>query len=275
MNFWIKLLSILDVQMTTPTAWGGFHILSWVLALTAAISLCLLYKHRKISVRTVLLAVSITVIVAEIYKQINYSFSYTDGIQFNYQWYAFPWQFCSTPMYAGLLAGILHKGKLHRPLCAYLATYAVFAGLCVMIHPGDVFIETVGINIQTMLCHGSMITLGIFLFYSKHVVARPKTLLYALPIFAGAVLIAAILNEVAYQAELLKEHTFNMFYISPHCDPHLPVYSSVQEVVPYPFCLIIYVAVFTLAAFAVLLLAMGIEQLGKYVASKRQASSEA
>ena len=68
------------------------------------------------------------------------------------------------------------------------------------------------------------------------------------------------LNEWAYRTGLLEEHYFNMFYFSPYADPHLPLYSAVQNAlgVANPLSFIIYVAAFTLASYLVLLLAMGI-----------------
>ena len=268
MEFWRKVLEIMDADMTTPTMYGWFHILFFALSIAAAILLCFLYKKGYITnVRRVVLVVAITVIVLEIYKQINYSFSYSDGIAFDYQWYIFPWQFCSTPMYIGLLAG-LTKGKFHDYMCCFLSTFAVFAGAAVMFYPGDVFIGTIGINIQTMICHGSMITVGIFLFYTNHVKAEWKTLFKAIPVFAGCVTVAVILNEVGHAAGLTEDHFFNMFYISRHEDGHLPVYSSVQEVVPYPWCLILYLIGFTAAAGIMLLLAMGIKKLAAVIGRK-------
>ena len=197
----------------------------------------------------------------EIYKQINYSFSYENGVTFDYQWYAFPWQFCSTPMYVGLLAGLTRKGKIHDAACAFLATYAIFAGLAVMVYPGDVFTGTAGINIQTMICHGTMLPIGAYLYATGHVKLDHKTILKALPIFAVALGIAVAMNEVAYQTGLLQTETFNMFYVSPHCDPHLPVYSLVQQVLPFPWCLMVYILGFTAAAYIMLLGAMGIKAL--------------
>jgi hypothetical protein len=47
-----------------------------------------------------------------------------------------------------------------------------------------------------------------------------------------------------------------LFFISPHCEPSLPVYSLVQEVVPYPWCAFLYIGGFSLAAYLVLLMAM-------------------
>ncbi len=262
MTFWETVLRLLDAQMDTPTPYGWFHLLSFLLSILAAVYLCVRHKNDPPErVRTVVLVVATIVTVLEIYKQINYSFSYENGITFDYQWYIFPWQFCSTPMYVGLLAGLTKKGKLHDALCAFLATYAVFAGLGVMFYPTTVFIGTIGINIQTMICHGSMIFIGAYLFATGHVKLEHKSILKALPVFAVAVLVAVVMNEIAYQSGLLATEDFNMFFISPYCDPHLPVYSLVQGVIPFPWCLMIYILGFTAAAYIVLLLAMGIGHL--------------
>ena len=71
------------------------------------------------------------------------------------------------------------------------------------------------------------------------------------------------LNEWAHRTGLLEEHYFNMFYFSPYTDPHLPVYSDVQNAlgVDNPLSFVVYVAAFTLAAYLILLIAMGIRAL--------------
>ena len=273
MEFFGALIEFLDAEMETPTMYGWFHLLFWGLTLGATVLLCVLHKRNPSEkrVRAVVFGVALTVFILEIYKMINYSFSYENGeILFEYQWYAFPWQFCSTPMYAGLLTGIFRKGRVHNALCAFLATYAIFAGAAVMFYPGDVFISTVGINIQTMICHGSMITVGIYLWYSGYVKAEHKTILGAVCVFTAAIVVAIILNEIAYVSGILEAgHNFNMFYISPHCDPHLPVYSDVQRLVPYPFCLFIYIGAFSLVAYLILLAVMGIKTLAHHISVKK------
>lgn len=259
-----NVLDFLDSRMTEPSPYGWFHLLWFALSIIAAVILCVFLKDSKKYAPRIILVTAILVTLLEVYKQINYTFSF-DGtaITTNYQWYAFPWQFCSTPMYVGLLAGIIRRGKVHESLCAYLATYAVFAGACVMFYPNDVFISTIGINIQTMICHGSMLTVGIYLLSTDYVKLEHKTILKAMPVFCAAVFIAVILNEIAYRTGLLSTEDFNMFFISPYCDPHLPVYSSVQAIVPFPWCLMIYIAAFTLASYLILPAAMGIRRLFK------------
>lgn len=258
------LFEIMDLRMTTPTWWGWFHILWLLLTVGVTVLLCMLYKRGKIkNPVSVVFYTALIVIVLEIYKQIQYSFSYDGGVEFDFQWYAFPWQFCSMPMYVGLLAG-LTRGKLQNALLSFLATFAVFAGTCVMIYPGDVYTSSVWINIQSMVCHASMIVIGVFLYYTGAVKAEHKTILGGMSVFAVAVVMAVILNELAVVVGIVPNETFNMFFVSRHCDPSLPVYSSVQAVVPYPWCLFIYIAGFTAAAYIMLLIAM----LVKKIASK-------
>lgn len=261
MSFLQTILRILDADMIKPEMYGWFHILS--LVLTGLVTVLLCKYSKKLQPRKVVLVTAIVVSLLEIYKQVNYSFSYTEGISFDYQWYAFPFQFCSTPMYIGLLAGLTKKGKLHDAANAYLATYAVFAGVCVMLYPSTVFISTIGINIQTMICHGSMIAIGVYLLHCGYVKIEHKTILKAIPVFAVCVALACVMNETAYRTGLLERETFDMFFISPYGTPSLPVYSLVQGVVPFPWCLVIYIGAFTLAAYLMLLIAIGVKTIGK------------
>lgn len=270
MEFWKKVLEVMDYSIETPASYGWFHLAFIFASILLGILLCVTHKSgddRR--VRRVVLVTAIIVTVLEVYKQVNYSFSYSgEVIEFGYQWYAFPFQFCSMPMYVGLLTGIFRKGRIHHALMAFLATYAMFAGACVMAYPGDVFVPTLGICIQTMICHGSMITVGIYLWYSGYVKTSHKTIFKAMAVFAVAMCCAAILNEIANVTGLLEEHTFNMFFISPYCDPSLPVYSLVQAAVPFPWCLLIYFEGFSAAAYLISLIAMGLKKLGERRAEK-------
>ena len=265
MEFLHSILKILDYRIEKPVVFGWFHWLWIGLIILVAVALCVWHKRSGTDarVRRVVLGNAIFVIILEIYKMINYSFLEINGYAFDFQWYAFPWQFCSTPMFIGLLAGIIRKGKVHESLMAYLATFSIFAGLCVTIYPGDVFIEILGINIQSMICHASMVSVGVYLFYSGYVKLEHKTILRAIPIFAICVTLAMIMNEVAFKSPLVGGETFNMFYISPHFTGTLPIYSEVQKIVPYPWNLVIYIAGFSLAAYVILLIAMGVGKLTK------------
>ena len=265
MNFWVKLQQICETPMTRPGNYGWFHLLFFALSILAGILLCVTHKKGDDArVRRAVFVTGVIVILLEVFKMFVYSFYIEDNrLVWDFQWYAFPWQFCSTPMYVSLLTGIFRKGRVHRSLMAYLATFALFAGLCVMLYPNDVFIGEIGVNVQTMICHGSMLTIAIYLFGSGYVETEHKTILRALPVFAAAVSIAMILNEVMFYSGILGDETFNMFFISPHFEGTLPVYSIVQGIIPFPFCLIIYIIAFSAASYIMLLAAMGIKKLIK------------
>ncbi len=269
MDFFEAILKFLDSSWETPQPYGAFHLICFALVFVAAFVLCFLWKKGIIkNVSLVVLVTAVIVAVFEIYKQINFSFGYQDGITFNYQWYAFPWQFCSTPLFIGLAAG-LTKGKIHHHLTAYLATYAFFAGLAVMIYPNTVFVDTIGICIQTMLCHGSMIVIAIFLYYTGYVKAEIGTLWKALPVFAMNMGIAVTLNEVANLIGITEENTFNMFFISPYFDSELPVYSLVHNALRgniwgFILSIVLYFLGFSVCALVMVLIPMGIKKLLAY-----------
>lgn len=267
MDIATEVLAFLQAEMETPTSYGWFHLLCWGVMLLLIAVLCT--KYRKCSgevIRKVVFYTAVLTAVLETYKQIVFSFHIGDnGVYFDFQWYSFPFQFCSSPMYVGLLTGIFRKGKVHEALCAYLATYSLFAGLCVMIYPNDVFIEMIGINIQTMVWHGGMVVIGIWLLVTQYVKLEHRSVMQAACVFVGVIGIAIVLNEVAWYSGIIGDETFNMFYISRHFPGTLPVYSLVQEAVAYPWCLVIYIAAFTMAAHIVLMIAM----LCKHIALRR------
>ena len=249
--------------MPCPAPYGWFHLTFFALAILIGILLCVTHKKGDDArVRRAVFVTGVIVVALEIFKLFVFSF-YVEGgkLIWDFQWYVFPWQFCSTPMYISVLTGVFRKGKIHQSLMAFLATYAVFAGVCVMFYPSDVFISQIGINVQTMICHGSMITIGIYLYGSGYVKTEHKTFLRALPVFAATVSIAALLNEIVFHSGILNGETFNLFFISPHFEGSLPVYSLVQKVVPFPWCMIIYILAFSIAAYIIMLGAWGIKKL--------------
>ena len=255
LEFLSMLLSILDTEMEVPLPYSPFHIFFVIASVWAGFLISGHAGGDGSFIRRFLLVTSLLIIVLEIYKQINYSFRVEGGrILFDYQWHAFPFQFCSTPMYIALIATVTKSEALHRRLCAYLASYSLFAGISVMAYPVSVFTDTVGINIQTMVWHGGMITMGIVLLRTGYVRASLRTVLEAFPIFLTLVAAAAMMNELAHQTGLLATDTFNMFFISPYCAPSLPVYSLIQPHVPFPVSVLIYIAGFTAAAELVLMI---------------------
>jgi len=259
MNWFEKIVAVLKTDMTKPTLYGWFHILVLGLIIAAIVLVC--FKCKNISdkgFRKILLTVSIVMIGCELYKQLVYSYSVAADT-WHYNWYYFPWQFCSVPMFAMLLVAVIKDGKFRDFLISFLATFSLFAGLVVMIYPGDVFSSLIGINIQTSIHHGAQIVIGVLMYVSGRVKMQHKTVLKGAAVFAVCVAVALIYNIAFHFID--PSVGANMFFIGPYVPCPTPVLSLFWGVVPYPVFLLIYLAGFTLAAYIILLVAMLIKHV--------------
>lgn len=239
MNGLEKAINFLQFEMTEPTLYGWFHILSLIIMVVITIFLIL----KKFNVKKVLLVMSLIMIGFEIYKQL--SFSFNDGV-WHYQWYAFPFQFCSTPMYVALIAALTKNKKLEYALYSFLATYGLVGGLSVMIYPDTVFISETLINIQTMVHHGFMVIMGVYLLLTNAVKPNLKTIYSAFKVFITLVGIALITNIITYYFNI--DNGLELFYISPFHTSSLPVFNIIYGKVFYIIFLIIYILSFALGS---------------------------
>ena len=242
-------VDFLWADMDIPLMYGWFHILC--LCIVSALCVFIIVKRKSISQKTVqisLLAFWIIVALFEVVKQINFSYSPTSG-DWTYQWYAFPFQFCSSILYVLPLAVFVKNEKFKKFMYAFLATYNLFAGIAVMLYPSTVFIDDVCINIQTMVHHGLMVVVGVLLYATKTVDFNFKTLGKAATVFSVLVCVAFILNNT-----FDEKSGFNMFFIDVEgCD--LPILNIISQNAPYPVFIMCYILGFTACAGIILILA--------------------
>lgn len=248
-----QLMEFFNGQMSKPLPYlsfskSWFHYLSLgVVVLLTTICVIRMKDVTDKQWKRFTLIFAIILLIFEVYKQLN--FSYASG--WSYQWYAFPFQFCSTPMYVALIAALVKPGRFQDALYTYLATFGLFAGVMVMLIPNDVFVTTVGINIQTMVHHGGMVMMGVVALHKVH---SRKQVLSAIMVFSVVVLIASLLNVI--HNTWIQDGTFNMFFINPIYRNHLPVLSLIQPLVPYFVFLAIYTLGFSLAAYLTLAISL-------------------
>ena len=270
MRFLEGLFGILEAALDeAPATFGAFHIASVLLVIAATFILCKKYSRMsERSLRIFTLAVWVIVVALEIYKQVVYTVEIENGtVLADYQWYAFPYQFCSSPIYVLPFIAALPDGRVRDCFIGFMGTFSLFAGLCVMVYPGDVFVRTVGIDIQTMIHHGLQVVLGIF--YTVHYFGtrdKSKRRIFhigAIGVFAVLVLVALLLNLIVHNAlvSVGNDETFNMYYISPYHECTLPILSVLDDYLPYPVFLAIYILGFTLSASIVYCAVMGIYNL--------------
>ena len=255
MEFLSKLYTLVTSTMETPTNYGWFHLVCIGTMILVTVLVCLGFRRSSDeAVNRLVAAVWLILVVFEVYKQLIFGFSLEDGrFVWDYAWYAFPFQFCSSPLYILPIIAFTRNERVRDFCIAYMMTFSLFAGLAVFCYPNDVFISTIGINIQTMVHHGSQIVMGIF-FAIKY---RDK---FSSGFFFGGALVFVIMSFIAMALNIGVYHafgiygideTFNMFYISPYFECTLPVLNTVWEKLPYPAFAATYFFGFILVALIV------------------------
>ena len=240
-----RIMDILEARMDIPKPYGWFHLL--FLALTAAGTVFLIWRFRNSSdktVRRILFGIWIVMVILEFYKQLEGAHDVVWGVHvWSYLWRWFPFQFCSTPLYCLPFIIFLPDCWWRRAFSAFFAGFSLFAGLAVMAYPFDVFSTLVGINIQTMIHHGCMVAVGIFMVaYNRHHMNK-RYFAGSLAVFYAFAAVAVILNEAIHAMivdRALVDASFNMFFISRHYPCTLPVLADIYAKVPYPAFLCIY-----------------------------------
>lgn len=257
-----KLFSLIDGTMKTPSNYGWFHILSLMLMVLTVIIVAKSVKDNPDrAVKKTLIGFTVVSLTLEIMKQGLFT-----HVNSAYQWYAFPFQFCSTPMYIALLSLIVNHRKVKEAFYSFLAFYGLSGGLVVMLYPNDVYIDLIMIDIQTMMHHGGMVVVGCTLIFADKVKFNFSSLLKASFVFLGLVAIAFVLNISAFNAGLTS---FNMFYISPYIANHLPILSTIYQTQPYIVFFLCYILGFGLAAFIMQKMGSGLNNLFSLFNTKR------
>lgn len=260
-----QFLTWLQGAMPLPLMFGPFHLVSLITVIIVTIFVAMKFrKSGEKTLRIILLTMAITTMTFELYKQLVFTYHYDTVNQasyWSYQWYAFPFHFCSIPMYIAPIAAFLKPGKVRQAIFNFLGTFGLFGGLAVMIYAEPVFINMIGISIQTMVHHGAQVVIGVYLIASRRVELNYKAMVGASIVFVIPVLMSIIMNVAFYQINGSSLGVFNMFWISPYFATDLPILSLIKPVVWYPIFVLIYIVGFILIATIILSISMLIHRL--------------
>ena len=262
MNAFERFVLAISATMDTPPMYGWLHLLFLGLTVLLTVLLLVLFQNAdRRTERRILLAVWLTMLLAELYKQLVVSMTVEDGVAvWEYVWFYFPFQLCSTPLFVLPLAFLLPEGRVHRAAVSFLASFALFGGLVVMLYPASVLYHVIGVNFQTLIHHGLQVVSGIYL------AARYRRASFS-RFFSSATLTFLCLFSIALLSNVVfRSKGLNMFYIGPYAPPPLEFLEELFRAIPYPLFLASYILLFTLVAALVLLLGRA---LGSLLGGKR------
>ncbi len=202
-----------------PQAYGPFHIAFAVLSIAIIVGVCfLMRKNSDRTFRAVMLSVGLLLIFSEVYKQLYFLWAAGDR---GYDWYIFPYQLCSVPMYLSVAVGCMKKCRVRDALCNYLATIGLLGGLMAYIEPSGILNEHYFTLIHSCVWHALLIFFALYILFTGNAGRHFKDYRAALWVLGGVVLCATALNFI-----FRHKPDFNMCYISPFYNTPLAVFSS-------------------------------------------------
>lgn len=255
MNVLPNILIFLQKEMVEPVAFGWFH---WLCIGVMLLAIFLLYKikdkHSEQQLKIILGVYGGTVLLLEVLKQISWTINFNADLStfvLNYEWYAFPFQLCTTPMFVSIICLFLKKGKFRDCLFSYMAYITILGSIATILAPDSCFVSDILVNIHTMWLHLGSFVVSIYLLMSREVRINVQSWVKSIPVFLGFVATANTLNVVIYNLDILNGETFNMFYISPYFVSGLPVFNIIQQNTPYVVFFMTYILAIILGSYLI------------------------
>lgn len=196
--------------MKTPEIWGVFHMTFLAVGLMLTVAVCYLLKdiddkkHDK-----VILAIGIFLAVIEIYKQLYYYFVVG---QRSYQYWVFPFQLCSIPIYLCLIIPFVKKEKLKQAMYDFLVYFNFLGGLAAFVEPSGIVHDRITLTLHSYTWHMMLIFIGAFLVVTKKVKADKKSLFNSFKVFLVLAVVAFAINCLLWQP---SNGSINMFFVGP------------------------------------------------------------
>ena len=275
MNIFEQMIKVMQTEMPEPSLFGGAHIFWLVLTVIGIITISLTCKNISDKKYRIIVGIfGISLLVLEAFKQFNFSYDSTTDT-WEYAWKQFPFQFCSVPMYVMTIVALLKENKFRKYLCAFLATFGLFAGLVVMIYPATILSSIIFRFSQSMIHHASMLLVGVLTMVAGKSEVKQKTILKAIPVFVVCLCLAFSMNIIFHYSG--NDASFNMFYIGPFSKCDIPVLSTIGELLKIEsdvlhfgnfVFIFIYALGFSLAAYITLLISIGTKALYNKISNK-------
>lgn len=242
-----EFIHFLQGTMEEPGLISWFHFIALIPIIAFAILIPLFFKDTKEKTyKMILFIIWIVLIILEIFKQLVKAYHYGDPSYWEYSIRDFPFSICSMVYYLMPIILFVNKEKHPRVVDAaigYLCFITLTMGIVVCVYTKMVTSELIYINIQTMVHHGVLIVIGIFIYVWNRKNITIKTFYRSLIAFAITAVIAIIINVAFYP------HFINMFFINPTRITNLPIGSIVQEKAGYPVYLIGFLSTIALVTF--------------------------
>ena len=233
--------------MEKPQAYGAFH-LSFAL-IGFVLSLFFAWKFRKLGTkgnRILLTICGVFLALTEIYKQLFYFYYIGEG---TYQWWIFPFQMCSVPMYLCLIAPWLKPGKVQQGMYNFMMSFNLLGGLMAFIEPSGIVHEYWTLTLHAFIWHMMLVFIGLYLGFSRYGGKTIKDYKLGIITFIGLCVVAFSLNLLLAD---VSAGSVNNFYIGPSISP-LAVFKDIATNCGWYVCTLLYIPAVSFGAYLLFL----------------------
>jgi len=216
-----NILSSTAWPMDPPKAYGAFH-LSFMLI---GFALCGALAWRLRNTRRggyIILGCSIFLALTEVYKQLFHCIYLWDG---SYNWGIFPFHLCSVPMYLGIIAPLLHSGRLQKSIYSFMGCFNLLGGAISFFEPSGLMHSYWTLTLHAFIWHMMLVFMGLFICFSGMAGRETKDYKAAVKIFALLSILAFAFN-LAFRK--LSDGSLNCFFIGPSDSPII-VFDAISE----------------------------------------------
>ncbi len=206
--------------MTKPEAYGPFHLSFFFIGLAVSIiSAWCLRKCGKKGNRVILTSIGLILFVTEVYKQLFYTFIIGGG---KYQWWIFPFQLCSIPMYFCLIVPYLRDGPVSRGMYSFMLAFNLMSGAVSFTEPSGLVHEYWTLTLHAFIWHMLLIFVGLYIGFSGKAGQKISDFKYAVSTFFVLCIAAFLFNIAFWHMPAATDNPtghMNMFYIGPDNSP--------------------------------------------------------
>lgn len=243
MSFFEYLLRLTSWPMTPPVLYGPFHLIAAfggsAIAILAAwrfssINNCNTNnRDNRRSFDQIMLVSGVILLIGELYKQLMNFYIVNNHA---YDWWIFPFQLCSLPLYLCPLLILIHNEKRHRILCTFLLDFNMMGAVATFIDPSGIFHPYWTLTLHGVLWHLMLIFVGFVIIFSRKADLTTKGFLRTLPLFTFFCLAAEVLNSILHRFSAA-----NLFYISPWEMSTQLLFGDIDRTLGRPVGILLYI----------------------------------
>ena len=196
--------------MVPPAPYSAFHICFAAFGIVCAVIAAYIFS-RKLRARRcdrLLLLCGILLAVSEIYKQLFLYYVVNGEV---YDWWYFPFQLCSIPMYLCLILPLVRSERLRAIFLTFLQDFCLLGGVMALAEPSGLLHGYWFLTLHGLLWHVLLIFIGLLIGFSCQSDMTALGYIRTLPLLLICCGIASIINVTAKPAGQA-----DMFYISPY-----------------------------------------------------------